>query len=229
MIFSRRDPVIRTTPILDLRPTQMTVGMREVERKRRSWGGKGADAKADVLEKHMVPVVLGPGGGRFITDHHHLARALLDDGQKSVFVTLVGDLRKADPEYFWNLMDYHGWTHPYDENGRRCAYGDLPKTVKGLKDDPYRALSGALRQQGGFAKDSTPFSEFVWADYFRKRIKVKDLEKDYEGAVQEALRLAKEAAADYLPGWCGPHSVSKPVPPPEAEPKKPKKKHAKAG
>jgi hypothetical protein len=222
--YSRRDPVIRTTPILDLRPTQMTVGMREVERKRRSWGGKGAGGKQHALEKHMVPIVLGPDGGRYITDHHHLARALLEDGQKSVFVTLVGDLSKADPENFWNLMDYHGWTHPFDEHGRRCGYEELPKTVKGLKDDPYRALSGALRQQGGFAKDSTPFSEFVWADYFRKRIRPKTIEKDYEGAIEEALRLAKEGAADYLPGWCGPHRA----PASADEAKKPKKKGVKA-
>ena len=173
MSESRRDPVIRPIPILDLRPTQITVGMREVERKRKAWGDKDDKQQAADLEKHMVPVVLGPGGERYITDHHHLARALFDHGQKEVFVAVIGDLSKADPEHFWNLMDYHGWTHPFDEKGRRCGYGELPKSVRGMKDDPYRALSGALRRVGGFAKDSTPFSEFVWADFFRRRIKPK--------------------------------------------------------
>jgi hypothetical protein len=214
--YSRRDPVIHPVPILDLRPTQMTVGLREVERKRKAWGGK-SDKNA-ALAAHMAPVVLGPGGERYITDHHHLARALFDDGQKEVFVTVIGDLRKADPEHFWTLMDFHGWTHPFDEKGRRRDYGDLPKTVEGLRDDPYRSLSGALRLQGGFAKDATPFSEFVWADFFRSRIKLKDLKRDFETAARAAMQLAKSVEADYLPGWCGPHE----------EAAKPKRKSRKA-
>ena len=219
MSYSRRDPVIHPIPILALRPTQMTVGMREVERKRKAWEEKTNSQRVNELEQHMVPVVLGPGGERWITDHHHLARALHDHGEKQVFVMVVGDLGKAEPTHFWNLMDYHGWTHPFDEKGRRCAYEDLPKSVAALKDDPYRALSGALRNAGGFAKDSTPFSEFVWADYFRNRIKAKDLKHDFEAALAAALKLAKSGAADYLPGWCGPHS-------PAATTEKPRKKKA---
>jgi len=205
MTESRRDPVLHATPILDLRPTQMTVGMREVDRKRRSWGAKGDDGKDKALASHMVPVVKGPGAQLYLTDHHHLTRALVDAGETQVFVTVIGDLSKADSDHFWNLMDFHGWTHPYDEKGRRCDYKDLPRDVRGLRDDPYRALSGALRAAGGYAKDSTPFSEFVWADFFRSRFKRKALEEDFDAALKEAYEIAKSAAADYLPGWCGPH------------------------
>jgi hypothetical protein len=208
MLDSRRDPVIRPVPILQLRPTQMTVGYREVERKRRDWSAKSDPDAA--LASHMAPVVLGPGGERYITDHHHLARALFDAGQKEVFVTVVGDLHKADPEHFWTLMDFHGWTHPFDEKGRRGAYADLPKTVQGLKDDPYRSLSGALRRRGGFAKDATPFSEFVWADFFRSRIKLADLQSDFDAARDAAMKLARSTDADYLPGWCGPQDDKPP-------------------
>lgn len=35
--MSRREPVLQTAAIVDLRPTQVTVGYREVERKRRRW------------------------------------------------------------------------------------------------------------------------------------------------------------------------------------------------
>lgn len=205
MHYSRRDPVIHPTPIAVLRPTQMTVGLREVERRRQAWRDKDGHGKTAKLESHLVPVVLGPAGERYVTDHHHLARALFEEGQKEVFVTVVGDLSKADREHFWNLMDYHGWTHPYDEKGRRCDYADLPKTVEGLKDDPYRSLAGALRNAGGFAKDATPFSEFVWADFFRNRIKRKTLTEDFEAGLKEAYAVAKSSEADFLPGWCGPH------------------------
>jgi hypothetical protein len=216
MSYSRRDPILHTVPILELRPTQVTVGMIEVERKRRAWSAKRAEDKAAALVTHMIPVVLGPDGERYITDHHHLARALFEEGQKEVFVTAIGDLRKADPSYFWNLMNYHGWTHPYDQKGRRCDYEDLPKTIQGLADDPYRALVGALRNTGGFAKDSTPFSEFVWADFFRPRFKRKELTNDFEGALKEAYLLAKTAEADFLPGWCGPHDTDPPAKKPRA-------------
>ena len=219
MSFSHRDPIIHPTPIAELRPTQMTVGMREVDRKRKAWSAKGGAAKVHTLATHMVPVVLGPGGERYVTDHHHLARALLDDGQKEVYVTLVGDLSKADPAHFWNLMDYHGWTHPYDEKGRRCDYAELPKSVKGMQDDPYRSLAGELRGMGGFAKDATPFTEFVWADFFRTRVKRKALLDDFEEALKSAYVFAKSADADFLPGWCGPHTDPK-----ATAPKKPPRK-----
>lgn len=207
MIYSRRDSVIHPTAIAELRPTQMTVGMREVEVKRKSWRAKDSEGKAQTLAKHMVPVVIGPGGALYVTDHHHLARALLEDGQKEVFVIVSGDLSKAAPDLFWNLMDYHGWTHPYDDKGRRCAYQDLPKTISGLKDDPYRALAGALRRLGGFAKDATPFSEFVWADFFRAKFKRRTLVEDFDAQLHKAFEIAKSPDADFLPGWCGPQDA----------------------
>ena len=32
-----RDPILKPIPILSLRPTQMTVGLREVKEKRKRW------------------------------------------------------------------------------------------------------------------------------------------------------------------------------------------------
>ena len=49
-----------------------------------------------------------------------------------------------------------------------------------------------------------PFSEFLWADFLRRRMKRKDIERDFEAAVDQALSLARSEEADYLPGWCGP-------------------------
>jgi hypothetical protein len=71
-------------------------------------------------------------------------------------------------------------------------------------DDPFRSLAGALRRVGGFAKDTTPYSEFLWADFLRRNMKRREVEKDFDVALKKALRLAKEPEAAYLPGWCGP-------------------------
>ena len=121
MNYRIHEPSLHATPVLDLRPTQMTLGMGEVVRKRNSWKSQGAKTLAEFLAHHMVPVVVGPGGRRYLIDHHHLARALHDEGVDSVFVTIVADFHKLDADAFWNIMDFHGWTHPFDGKGRRRA------------------------------------------------------------------------------------------------------------
>jgi hypothetical protein len=73
-----------------------------------------------------------------------------------------------------------------------------------LVDDPFRSLAGEVRRSGGFAKDTTPFSEFLWADFFRRRIKRKLVDDDFPSALVRASKLARSGEADYLPGWCGP-------------------------
>jgi hypothetical protein len=196
---------------MSLRPTQMTVGMYEVHKKRDAWRAKTSADLAGFLGQHMVPTIVGLKGQHYLIDHHHLALALHEEGIESVFVTVVADLSRLPRDHFWNMMSFKGWTHPYDGKGRRRPYADLPKTVAGLENDPYRALAGELRNTGGFAKDSTPFAEFLWADFLRPRIKVKTIGSDFGAALDEALALAKTGDADFLPGWCGPHGFHSPA------------------
>ena len=203
--MQNREPILHSTPVKELFPTQMTLGMREVEVRRKVWRNRKNGDRQAFFASHMVPVILGPGKRRYLIDHHHLARALHEEGVESVLVNIVADLSKVDPDLFWNMMDFHGWTHPFDAKGRRRPYDDLPHSVDDMKDDPYRSLAGELRNLGGFSKDATPFSEFVWADFFRKRFDVKSLDEDFDAALKEAMKVAKSADADYLPGWCGPH------------------------
>jgi hypothetical protein len=197
-------PVLKATPILDLRPTQMTLGMHEVKRKRAVWAQRKERKILDYLSRHMVPAVLGPGDAYYIIDHHHLVRAILEEGGDSVFVAQVADLRGVKGRAFWTYMEFRGWTHPYGADGERCDHADLPTTIEGLIDDPYRSLSGELRNIGGYAKDAQPYAEFVWADFLRPRIKRKAIRKDFDAALGEAMRLAKSGEAEYLPGWCAP-------------------------
>jgi hypothetical protein len=199
-----REPVLKPVSITSLRPTQITVGMREVKEKRKRWRGKGAKKGGEFLGKHMIPVVLGPKELHYVIDHHHLARALHDEGVKDILVTVVANLSKLEPDAFWFFMDNHNWMHPFDDKSRRRGHKDLPKSVGKLIDDPFRSLAGELRRAGGFAKDTTPFSEFIWADFLRRRIKRKLVENDFDHALESALQLAKSKEANFLPGWCGP-------------------------
>ncbi len=198
-----RSPMIHRATIDDLRPTQISVGMREVEDKRQRWLEKGVGNEKEFLKDHVVPVVTGPKGRHYIIDHHHLARALHDEGVETIFVTPVVDLSRVNKDAFWVVLDTRGLMHPFDDQGQRRPYEDIPKSVTGLIDDPYRSLAGALRRQGGFAKDTTPFNEFLWADFLRRRIKRKLVENDFESALKEAMKLARTDDADYLPGWSG--------------------------
>jgi len=199
-----REPLLKPVPIAELRPTQMTVGTREVEEKRRRWREHDADKRAAFLGQHMIPVLLGPKKRHYVIDHHHLSRALQEEGVESVLVTVVADLHELDKAAFWTVADHKAWVHPYDADGVRVGFDAIPKRIADLADDPYRSLAGALRRAGGFAKDTTPFSEFLWADFLRRSIKAKHLAHDFEQALEEAIGLAKSPEAGYLPGWCGP-------------------------
>jgi hypothetical protein len=205
--MSTREPLLNPIPLADLRPTQITVGLREVGEKRRQWREQAEDKGSEFLGRHMIPVVLGPKERHYVIDHHHLCRALLDEGVRDILVNVVADLRALKKDSFWVYMDNRGWCHPYDDQGRRADFSNIPSTVAKMKDDPYRSLAGELRRAGGFAKDETPFSEFIWADALRRRIKRKLVDEDFAAALTRAMTFAKTKAAAYLPGWCGPNPI----------------------
>ena len=199
-----REPLVKPFPIKELRPTQITVGMREVKEKRKRWREQSGKKGADFLGKHMIPVVLGPKDRHYVIDHHHLARALHEEGVQDVDVTVVANLSKLEPDAFWFVLDNLNLMHPFDDKGVRRSHTDIPKSVTELIDDPFRSLAGELRRAGGFAKDTLPFSEFLWADFLRRRVKRKMIEDDFAHAMEKAMEAAKSEEADYLPGWCGP-------------------------
>ena len=198
-----REPVLDPVPIARLKPTQITVGMHEVAQKRARWRKLSDDGGGAFLGRHMIPSVLGPDGRHYITDNHHLARAMWDEGVKHVLVTVQADLSALTKVSFWRYLDNRALCHPYSADGHRVPFDQIPGSIAKLVDDPYRSLAGNLRHLGGYAKDLTPFSEFLWADFLRNRVKRKAIEKDFESALRKALKLAKSDAAAYLPGWCG--------------------------
>jgi hypothetical protein len=202
--MSVREPILNPVRITDLRPTQMTVGLREVEEKRKAWRARSGKKEALYLGSHMIPVVAGPKGRLYVTDHHHMARAMHEEGVTDILVNVISDLSALEKDSFWVVMDCRGWCHPYNADGVRQDFSAIPASVADLVDDPFRSLAGELRRAGGFAKDVTPFSEFLWADFLRRRLKRKAVEKDFETAIEAALKLAKSLDAGYLPGWCGP-------------------------
>lgn len=187
----------------ELRPTQITAGFREIQIKRRQWREADEEHRAKLLRRHVVPVVIGPKGRHFIIDHHHFSKALLEEQVALIAVFIVASLEHLDKDEFWTVLDNRSWCHAYDATGKRRDLSDIPKSLSKLTDDPYRSLAGELIRAGGCAKNSTPFSEFLWADFLRRRIKPTLVEQDFSSALVKALDIAKSTDAKSLPGWSG--------------------------
>lgn len=205
--MTAREPILNPVPIRALRPTQITVGFREVAEKRRQWREEAGDKGSEFLGRHMIPVVWGPKSRHYVVDHHHLCRALLEEGVADILVNVIADLRTLKKGEFWIYLDNRDWCHAYDSTGARRDFADIPTSIAKMSDDPYRSLAGELRRAGGFAKDITPFSEFIWADFLRRRVKPSLVDDNFPAALTRALKLAKGDEANYLPGWCGPNPI----------------------
>jgi hypothetical protein len=193
----------KRAPIKVLRPTQLTIGLLEVEVKRKRLESLSPDDRETFLEAHPMPVVIGPKGKLYITDHHHLARAALDARVKAACFQIEADYSSLRPDKFWRAMNKRSWVHPLDQNGVRHRYDHLPSDVSKLEDDVYRSLAGFVRDSGGFMKTTAAFAEFIWADFFRRNIAIEDVREDFAAAVRQAKRLAKSAHAKRIPGYKG--------------------------
>jgi len=186
-----------------LRPTQMTVGYREVTEKRRHWKSLDKKTRAATIDSHWFPAVLGPRKRYYVVDHHHLGLALMEEGVQKAKVMMIKDLSWLEETLFWRMMEHNQWVYPFNAHGQRCDYRNLPKKLTRLDDDPFRSLAGELRRAGGYAKDATPFSEFLWADFLRTKITAQKIRKNFDKALTDAKTHAHSQETRYLPGWSG--------------------------
>lgn len=194
-------PLLSIAPA-KLRPTQLTVGKAEVAAKRAQWKELGKKKRKELLESHWFPGVLGPKHQVYIVDHHHLGLALLEERVKSVPVMIQRDFSWLEPAVFWRTMEFNRWAHPYDRHGTRTDYTAIPGSLAEMADDPYRTLAARVRMAGGCAKDAEPYAEFLWADFYRRHLKLPG-DKISAKALQRALLLAHSHDTAYLPGWSG--------------------------
>jgi hypothetical protein len=194
---------MKTIRIDQLRPTQMTHGLREIRDKTRSYEAlHGHELQMAIAEK-PIPVVYGPMCVPFAIDHHHVATALWSAKIKSVPFLLVRDLSSLSEADFWLAMENNRWTYPYDAEGRRRPFSDMPEHVWALADDEFRSLSASVRDAGGYEKTNVPLEEFRWADLFRSRLRRPDNDDEFKALVKKAIGLAKSEVALGLPGYIG--------------------------
>jgi hypothetical protein len=207
----------------DLSPTQVAFGEVAAACKRMKLEEKAAkkdNGLRNYLQSHAAPAVLGPEGGIYIVDHHHLAHALLqaflpyDDPRqhRALFVCVTKDLGNATTNGFWDAMQREQLTWLHDERGQQITAKDLPTSLKYLRDDPYRTLAELSRESFGFVKcgdasvnklfpqcsggvAAKPFIEFRWANQYRSKFTNKDI---YTESDQEQMRFFTSQFKDIL-------------------------------
>jgi len=189
-------------PVLELKPTQFSVGMREVTRKIKELKAMSRDERHEFLHERPVPVVISPYKFWRLVDHHHHARACWEAGIEELPIEVKADFSHLSIPEFWAAMDKAHWVHPYDQFGKGPHEPLLlPEDVRGLADDQFRSLAWALRHSGDYEKSDAPFSEFAWADYLRAQVKVIPNDDGFEAALKSARVLAHDPKAKGLPGY----------------------------
>ena len=123
-----REPILQPVTIESLRPAQITVGMREVEEKRKRLRKHKPEKIGAFIGHHLIPIVLGPKKRHYITDHHHLSLALHKEGLQHVLVTVVLDLSALKPDAFWSVLDHKCLVYPFDPR----AAGGILRTSRRL-------------------------------------------------------------------------------------------------
>ena len=197
---------ILATTISHLRPSQFAVGFFEVQKHEDEISELHKNQVEKFLAEHFIPVVVSPSGDLFMTDHHHLARALWnlrrEIHSEKVYVLIVKNWAFENPNRFWSMMSANNYVYLLDEEGRGPLSPELlPEHVRLLKDDPYRSLAYMVRRAHGFLKTNEYFAEFRWAEFFRTRIKVSNEPNEFKKTVKLAVKLAHSPEAKHLPGW----------------------------
>ncbi len=197
---------IHSVEVKSLRPTQIAVGALLVKAKRK---GLRAHAKrptelVNYILEHPIRVVTGPKGQFFVVDHHHLVHALLDEGFETAPVVVLQDYSKLSKAAFWSTMEKQAWVYPFDGGGKKRAISAIPLKIRDMEDDPFRSLAGIVRRQGGFRKTARPYAEFKWAQFFREHFSAKQVKKNFDKTVKQAMGLAQSDAAKAFPGYLRP-------------------------
>lgn len=180
--------------VLEIRPTQLALGMKEVQYRTEKMKKMSAGKLKDYIKEHAVPFVMGPNQKIFCIDRHHFVRSCWEADVQEVHLELKADFSHLDLDAMWTAMSKAGWVYPYDQFGvGPHPTTHLPEDVRGMADDPYRSLAWMVREKGGFEKSTIPFTEFKWANFFRNKMRKHHPVLDgFDLALKEAMTLAKQ-------------------------------------
>ena len=191
--------VSETARPLDLHPTQLYVGHREAEVKRDKLLQMSERQRELYLLGKALPVVRGPGGRLYLIDGHHLALAAHWAAIAEIPVVILNDWSHVGNRRFWRKMVRAGYVYLRHSNGSAVDPSQLGQDVTDCEDDEYRSLAYFVRKLKGYKKKKRPYSEFIWANFFRFRVPLDQM--DFDAAVRLAVQVAHSPDAKHLPGY----------------------------
>ena len=192
--------------VADLQPTQMCVGMAEVWNRQRDFRDETPEERRRYLNRKPVPLVRNQLGHLWMVDRHHRLRALLELVPTiKTYGYVIDDLTSDTREEALQALQKKGWLYLQDGRGNGPWQAkDLPATLLGLQDDPYRSLVWKLKQEGVIKPQPLiPYHEFRWGLWLRTRPLPPFSSKHLDPALPAARRLARSSAASHLAGWKG--------------------------
>ena len=145
-------------------------------------------------------------GKLWMVDRHHRLRALLEiDPAVTTYGYVIHDLNSETREEALQSLQKQGWLYLQDGRGNGpWPASNLPYTLLGLQDDPYRSLVWKLKQEGAIKPQPLiPYHEFRWGHWLRTRPMPPFSSKHLDPALASARRLARSSAASHLAGWKG--------------------------
>ena len=159
-------------PIADLKPTQMCVGLAEVQHRRKDFATDSLKERRKYLKDKPVPLVHSPAAGFWMLDRHHRLRGLLEiDPSATAFGYVALELHELEADLVLQTLQQKGWLYLYNGRGQGPQRpSSLPKNLTELEDDPYRSLAWKLKQEGIIeAAPLIPFHEFRWGALLRRK------------------------------------------------------------
>lgn len=192
---------LRKMKIMDLSPTQSSVGVAAVNVKKDMLSQMDDLQLEEYLKNHPVPLVLAPNSKYYLVDHHHLCTALLslnigetyveiwdlsqyENGIKKIEkkgskskIKSAKDEKTMDQKMdeFWRQMKNNKFVYLKEQGKTTIAPKDLPSSILDLQDDPFRSFAYFFRDFGGYKKVSIPFLEFMWGDFLRGVMSLSDI------------------------------------------------------
>ena len=197
--------------IADLHPTQLCVGMAEIESRQKDFAQDDPAEQRHYLRRKPTPLVRSASGELWMLDRHHRLRALLElDPQAVAFGYVALQLEVSEHHAVLDQLHHRGWLYLYD--GRGLGPLDptaLPVSLKDTQDDPYRSLVWKLKREGAIAAAPLiPFHEFRWGAWLRSRQLPPFSSQKLDPALPAARALARSRAASHLAGWIGPSCLA---------------------
>ncbi len=201
---------IKWVKLSKIAPTQFNIGILAMEEKRDKMiekYNKELKSKKN-LEKYLLekaaPAYLGENGQYYIVDRHHTSRALYEANLPvdEFPVIIIKDLSDMDLSDLFDYLGSINGLYLYENGQGPLDPRHLPDHIWELDDDPYRSLAWLVREAGGFDKAEVNFLEFIWANYFRKKITlVNGSEAELNQNLKRAIEMAHEPDASHLPGY----------------------------